>query len=398
MDTPTRPGSAAITPGRPSENGGHTPLLSIGLPVYNGAKHLREAIDSLLAQDVEDLELVISDNASTDDTPRICAEYAEKDSRVRFTQTDVNIGAAANFNRVFELSGGDYFMWGSDDDIWSPRFARRCIDELDAHPEAVSCTSNVEVIDDASHALSQQYLSMDTKGMPPEERAIALLRRFGWYDVYSVFRPSALRATNLYQPSFGGDVHLLMELVLQGETLVVPETLFRYRIPAELKDASTYLSEISTAEATPEQESQPWGFLARDLLGVVNAADLSPESKSSVREEFESTLSQPESRWGAVILAERGLPSELGLPLWAVKRDLHDALSGPGPSCAASGVAQSLRPWELPPGEHLRWLRRPVLRMVAPFMRRRRWDNARAAALNALGPAPAQAARPEGGR
>lgn len=87
------------------------PLVSIGMPVYNGEKYIRQALDSLLAQDYGHFELIISDNASTDGTPEICREYAARDSRIAYYRNQENMGAAWNFKRVLDLAAGEYFMW-----------------------------------------------------------------------------------------------------------------------------------------------------------------------------------------------------------------------------------------------------------------------------------------------
>ncbi|MEM4134638.1 MAG: glycosyltransferase, partial [Candidatus Micrarchaeia archaeon] len=79
------------------------PLVSIGMPVYNGERFIRQALDSLLAQDYENFELIISDNASEDKTPEICLEYAARDKRIRYYRNEKNMGAAWNFKRVFDL-------------------------------------------------------------------------------------------------------------------------------------------------------------------------------------------------------------------------------------------------------------------------------------------------------
>jgi glycosyltransferase involved in cell wall biosynthesis len=94
------------------------PQVSIGMPVYNGAKFIREALDSLLAQTFTDFELIISDNASTDGTEAICREYAAKDVRVRYVRQAQNRGAIANFQYVLDEAVGGYFMWAAADDVW----------------------------------------------------------------------------------------------------------------------------------------------------------------------------------------------------------------------------------------------------------------------------------------
>lgn len=94
------------------------PAVSIGMPVYNGEKYLREALDTLLSQSYKDFELIISDNASTDATAIICKEYADKDPRIRYVKQTVNLGALANFTFVRDVARGEFFMWAAGDDKW----------------------------------------------------------------------------------------------------------------------------------------------------------------------------------------------------------------------------------------------------------------------------------------
>jgi len=101
---------------------GKIPAVSIGMPVYNGERFLREALESLLNQTYRDFELIISDNASTDSTSAICAEYAARDPRIRYIRQSENIGASANFRFVFNESLGRYFMWAAHDDVRAPEF------------------------------------------------------------------------------------------------------------------------------------------------------------------------------------------------------------------------------------------------------------------------------------
>ena len=105
-----------------------TPRVSIGLPVYNGEKYLRAALDCILRQDYADFELVICDNASSDGTEAICREYAARDGRIRYTRNETNIGASGNYKRVFELARGEFFKWASHDDTFHPSLVRRCME------------------------------------------------------------------------------------------------------------------------------------------------------------------------------------------------------------------------------------------------------------------------------
>jgi len=108
----------------------HVPAVSIGMPVYNGEKYIREALDSLLEQTFEDFELIISDNHSTDDTPNICKQYAARDFRIKYVRQDENIGALANFKFVLANSRAKYFMWAAFDDKWSSNWIEMLYQKL----------------------------------------------------------------------------------------------------------------------------------------------------------------------------------------------------------------------------------------------------------------------------
>lgn len=98
--------------------GDRPPVVSIGMPVYNGAKYIREALDSLLSQTFSSFELIISDNASIDATKAICEEYVRKDPRIRYVRQSENRGALANFKFVLNQAKGEFFMWAAADDRW----------------------------------------------------------------------------------------------------------------------------------------------------------------------------------------------------------------------------------------------------------------------------------------
>src|SRR5579859_2443011 len=122
-------------------------LVSIGMPLYNAERYLVEALDSLLAQDYSNLEVIISDNASSDGTEAICRNYAARDVRIAYHRSEVNHGAVWNFNRVFELAAGDYFMWAAYDDTRAPTFVSACVTALEGRPEAALCCTGVGFID-----------------------------------------------------------------------------------------------------------------------------------------------------------------------------------------------------------------------------------------------------------
>jgi len=136
---------------------GGMPEISVGLPVYNGERYLRVAIESILNQTFTDFELIISDNASTDSTWDICNEYAKNDDRVRLYRQDYNIGALGNFAFVFQRAGAEYFMWMSHDDIVGENCIEACHDFLSTHQHYVLCCPVTIFVDENREELYGLY-------------------------------------------------------------------------------------------------------------------------------------------------------------------------------------------------------------------------------------------------
>jgi glycosyltransferase involved in cell wall biosynthesis len=206
------------------------PRLSVGLPVYNGEKFIRAAIESILAQSFTDFELIISDNASTDATPAICQEYAERDSRIRVVQQTENRGGAWNFNHVFSLARGSYFKWAPCDDVIAPNYLERCVEALDSTPEAVLAQTRVIKINEQGDQVLKIKLRVPTDRKEAWRRFRALLLTpHGWYQALGVIRTEALKGSPLLGPYTGSDVVLTLWLGLLGSFYEVPEYLFLSR-------------------------------------------------------------------------------------------------------------------------------------------------------------------------
>ena len=123
------------------------PLVSIGLPVYNGEAYLEEALRCFLDQTVDDLEIVVSDDASTDRTAEISQDLAAKDGRIRYFPGVEQRGASRNFNRVFACSRGRYFRWAAHDDLCAPTYLERCLEALESGSDVVMAHSAAAYID-----------------------------------------------------------------------------------------------------------------------------------------------------------------------------------------------------------------------------------------------------------
>ena len=208
------------------------PLVSVGVPVYNGERYLAQTLDAMLAQDLEDFELIISDNASTDATAEIARSYAAKDGRIRYHRNERNLGLARNFNRAFELSRGHYFKWTAHDDWHPPATLRACSNALEADPSAVLCATAVAIMDEDGHVFDQWQPTVDLCSPSPHVRFHRLIWSLGeTHPLFAMMRADALRRTPLIRSYLGSDRVMLAQLALLGPILQLPDRLHYYRQP-----------------------------------------------------------------------------------------------------------------------------------------------------------------------
>jgi glycosyltransferase involved in cell wall biosynthesis len=209
--------------------------VSVGLPVYNGEKYLPTAVDSVLAQDYEDFELIISDNASTDRTAEMCRAYAAADRRVRYFRNDLNIGAVPNFNRVFALARGDFFKWLTYDDACYPGLLRRCLEVLEEAPRSVALVYPLcEMIDEHGDFHADLVEDVETRARQPYQRLRkVLLKRTSAQALLGLIRSDHLRRTRLRRSYVMDDMGLLAELAVVGEFWELREVLLKIRVHAE---------------------------------------------------------------------------------------------------------------------------------------------------------------------
>jgi glycosyltransferase involved in cell wall biosynthesis len=219
------------------------PRVEVGVPVRNGERFLARQLESLLAQDFRDFEVIISDNGSTDATEEICRRYAERDARIRYYRSDIDRGLAWNWNRTFELSRAPYFKWAAHDDEHDPSFLSRCVAVLDAD-ESVVCCHSASVDIDEDGAVSRSWPARPRLASPsPHVRFAEVLRpSYPCLQMFAVMRADALRRTGLHRPYPASDHVLRAELTLLGRIVELPEPLFRRR---EHSERSTRASQRS---------------------------------------------------------------------------------------------------------------------------------------------------------
>jgi len=224
------------------------------MAIYNDEKFLRPALDSLLAQDFSDFELIISDNASTDGSQAISSEYAARDPRVRYHRNETNVGATENFNIAFKLSSGEYFMWAGGHDVWAPTYISRCLEVLESDKTIVQCCPIAHHMTQDGKDTGIPLFQIDTRGHGVFVRG-NLTAWGAVYLIFSLIRSDALRRTRLLRPVMAPDILLGFELSLLGPFAVVPELLFFMRDhrgdlskpPSRAQGAAAYLKRLHPA-------------------------------------------------------------------------------------------------------------------------------------------------------
>ena len=258
------------------------PGVSIGIPVFNGERHLELAIDSFLAQTFSNFELIISDNGSTDGTKKICENYVAKDPRIRYFRSDVNRGAAWNFNFVFEVSFGEYFKWAAHDDICEPTFLQKSVDVLDNYPEIVLCRSWLKDIDDNNETIQvrKHFVPFSLPQVHKRFWHLAMVHpAHSCEEIFGLIRRDVLAKTGLIRDYADSDRTLLAELGLYGPFHEIPEVLFLHR----LHSGSSVSVNPSRRERMlwfdPDLKDQiffPWWIQLSDLIKIVGKGPISP--------------------------------------------------------------------------------------------------------------------------
>jgi len=207
------------------------PKVSIGMAVYNGGFYLKDTLNSILSQTFTDYELIISDNASLDNTMKICKMFEKNDSRIRYYRNKMNLGAAWNLNHVFHLGKGKYFQWACHDDIWTSTLLQRYVEVLDENQDVVLCYGRTTYINEMGTPLRSLIRRPLLQDAIPSIR----FRKFMDYHpnecnpVLGLFRSNILGKTRLIGSYPSSDMILLGEIALAGRFFEIPDCLFLRR-------------------------------------------------------------------------------------------------------------------------------------------------------------------------
>src|SRR6185503_10227654 len=206
-------------------------LVSIGLPVRNGAKTLEGVVASVLAQDHDNLELVISDNASTDGTEQLCRELAARDPRIVYVRQPTNVGLLNNFAEVTRRARGAFLRWIGDDDWLAPSYVSRCLAVFAADSRLTLVTTQIDYVRPDGTTYTQPYSGTTFRSDDPIQRFEGLLAfltsgSFAVDPLYALARRSSL-ASIARRTMIREDEVFAAKLALAGPWGHVPEVLAR---------------------------------------------------------------------------------------------------------------------------------------------------------------------------
>jgi glycosyltransferase involved in cell wall biosynthesis len=222
----------------------NTSRVTIGVPVYNGQKYIRFTLDSLIAQTMSDIEIIVTDNCSTDNTPQIVAEYAARDPRVKYVRNSTNVGPARNYNKSLDLARSPYFKWNPADDVCAPDFIEKCVKVLDEDPSVVLVYPRTCVIDTVGNVVDKYSYEIEFDLPRPAQRLGRMMKvnhkLHGAHELYGVMRTAALQSSGGFRCHVRGDSVLLARMAMLGRLRRIEEYLFFNRDHTDR--SSKYLS------------------------------------------------------------------------------------------------------------------------------------------------------------
>lgn len=285
-----------------------SPLVSIGVAIYNEEKFLRQSLESILSQDYPHIEIIISDNASTDKTHSICKEFIEKDSRIAYYRSNENIGAHANAFKTINVAKGKYYMYAPGHDLWDPTFVSKAVSLMEEDPEVVLCYSRTMRIDMNDNPLGPAHNSWDLRGLSPVDRLTYLVNHISGGDPCNgLIRLEYLKKFDR-KFVWGFDQVMLAYFTLAGTIAHIPEPLFFWRMTDDER--------VESRKATVPQDNDPlnsrkmlsmsmtelWRQMGEATIQVINESDLSMPEKLDCKAEVRQCFTRRYGvQWNEVI-------------------------------------------------------------------------------------------------
>ncbi len=235
------------------------PMITVGIPVYNGDQYIKKAINSVLTQSYSNFELIISDNGSTDSTKEICEKLAIGDNRIRYVRHQINKGVDFNFSFILSESRTKYFVWLAADDYWESTFLEKNLEILEINENVVGSIGLVKFygvknfhikknfvykiknkIKRGNNKEYEKYEHVRPVSGDYEKKASTYLRFDQSSFVYGLFRTEKLRKRRVSADQVGWDLIMILNILKEGDLFVVDEVLL-YRFVSGVHSRSGYL-------------------------------------------------------------------------------------------------------------------------------------------------------------
>lgn len=203
------------------------PKVSVGFPIRNGGELLEGALRSVLQQTERDIEVIVSDNGSTDGSSELLKKIAAEDSRIHYTCQDPPIRAYDNFHYVLCQARGRYFMWAAHDDTRDLDFVARLLAALERDPAAVLAFGDLNIVTPVDSVGKHMSFPFETVGMGRLAR-LAKLSRLQCYYIYGLWRTAAIQRVPYAYCAWWPDLPMMLSAAVLGTFIHVPGTRFHY--------------------------------------------------------------------------------------------------------------------------------------------------------------------------
>jgi glycosyltransferase involved in cell wall biosynthesis len=230
-----------------------SPLVSIGLPTYNRSQKLERAMDFVLAQDYQNIEVIISDNASTDATPQVCQRLCSHDRRVRYIRQPTNIGPSANYREVLRAASGEMYMALADDDWIHPNYVSACLDKLLSSPDLVLVCGQAQMYREGkfSHSSVATTLLDDS----PSDRVVRYYKTVAENGAFhGIVRRDLLMGLPWMPNVMAGDWLWMASIAFRGKIATLDSTQIR----KHLGGASASWDAIVSTLGLPKWQARYW--------------------------------------------------------------------------------------------------------------------------------------------
>lgn len=220
------------------------PLVTIGVPVFNGEKIIKKRLESIINQTYQNFEVIISDNASTDGTSELCEQFIDKKNYIKFFKQKKNIGFIENFNFLIKKANGKYFTIAAVDDGWEPDFLEKNLEILESNEKIVGSIGEVKYFGDATNKNNSSKISQFLKKIVRrqnvntlEKHVISVSGKFNekvdkylrfnqGSFVYGVFRTKNIQKNSISGPLMGWDLAFILNILKFGDLHVIDKVLF----------------------------------------------------------------------------------------------------------------------------------------------------------------------------